>query len=123
MSIGVRNAFDYVVSTTCNNYSGNPVVQSEKNIENRAMNSVAEDFLEELAPEVYREWKSILEAHQEGYREGHEAGVAAERERCAGIAKALGNLLNCVDGIHEPEWLDRCKREALDALAIRSQKP
>jgi hypothetical protein len=36
------------------------------------------------------------------------------------LRAALGNLLNCIDGQHEPEHLERCKVDAKRALAISS---
>lgn len=33
------------------------------------------------------------------------------------LLEALGSLLNCVDGVHDPDWLDRVKREARAAIA------
>ena len=33
------------------------------------------------------------------------------------LLAALSSLLNCVDGQHEPDQLDRCKQRAREALA------
>lgn len=33
------------------------------------------------------------------------------------LLAALDNLLNCVDGIHDPEMYSRCKRDALAAIS------
>ena len=33
------------------------------------------------------------------------------------LLTALDNILNCVDGVHDPDWLDRCKVDALAAIA------
>jgi hypothetical protein len=43
----------------------------------------------------------------------------APRPDDSALVEALSNLLNCVDGQHDYEWLQRCKDEAKAALAAR----
>lgn len=44
-------------------------------------------------------------------------GIESMRSINADLLAALSALLNCVDGQHDQEWLDRCKADALAALA------
>ncbi len=40
-----------------------------------------------------------------------------DTDTIANLRDALSSLLNCVDGQHEPDQLDRCKQRAREALA------
>lgn len=135
---GAKAVFDYMLCRAANNYHGNPEIQKQCDIENKAVTEWIEEALEDVSPESLMEWKSIallcreisaLKAQQSDPRpvptiilgKGDKLVADIFQEDEDGILRMAGV------GIFDPEpgkvYGIGAKNEAIDGKAITEGNP
>lgn len=67
---GAKAMFDVLLTRTCNNYSGNPIINKRCKQDNELIENWVTEALEEVSPEDHAQWKTITLSYDEGFTKG-----------------------------------------------------